>query len=169
LSIAEGTLICTPCHSLPPQNGVLFNGDLLPISPENGFAMAGDVRALENPVLTSLQVLLLREHNRLLGDPVVQDFLDGMCGWLDPILRPRKADHCLFYHTRALVTAIYNHINYQARACVYLYCNVCIWIECHHNHVCRCASPSHKHAHRSGCLSCSAQTTPPLARSLATT
>jgi hypothetical protein len=34
------------------HDGSLFNRPLLPINEESGFAFAGDVRALENPVLT---------------------------------------------------------------------------------------------------------------------
>jgi hypothetical protein len=43
------------------HDGSLFNRPLLPINEESGFAFAGDVRALENPVLTSLQVVMVRE------------------------------------------------------------------------------------------------------------
>src|SRR5262245_30912127 len=38
-------------------------GDNLPIDPQSGMFMAGDVRAKENPDLTALQVLFVREHN----------------------------------------------------------------------------------------------------------
>lgn len=41
--------------------------NLLPIDPSTGQPMAGDPRATENPELTSLHVLFLREHNRLAG------------------------------------------------------------------------------------------------------
>jgi peroxidase len=39
-------------------------GELLPID-ENGDFYAGDIRATENMGLTTLQILFLREHNRL--------------------------------------------------------------------------------------------------------
>jgi peroxidase len=39
------------------------SGDNLPIDPQSGRFMAGDVRAQENPDLTALQVLFVREHN----------------------------------------------------------------------------------------------------------
>jgi peroxidase len=38
-------------------------GDNLPIDPQSGRFMAGDVRAQENPDLTALQTLFVREHN----------------------------------------------------------------------------------------------------------
>src|SRR5215467_3561272 len=38
-------------------------GDNLPIDPQSGMFMAGDVRAQENPDLTALQTLFVREHN----------------------------------------------------------------------------------------------------------
>jgi peroxidase len=38
-------------------------GDNLPIDPKTGMFMAGDVRAQENPDLTALQTLFVREHN----------------------------------------------------------------------------------------------------------
>lgn len=48
------------------RNGKLktSTGDLLPID-ENGMFYAGDIRAIENMGLTTLQILFLREHNRL--------------------------------------------------------------------------------------------------------
>jgi len=42
-------------------------GDNLPIDPKSGMFMAGDVRAQENPDLTALQVLFVREHNYQVG------------------------------------------------------------------------------------------------------
>ena len=38
-------------------------GNNLPIDPNSGLPMAGDVRAAENPGLTALQTLFVREHN----------------------------------------------------------------------------------------------------------
>jgi peroxidase len=48
------------------KNGQLktSTGELLPID-EHGQFYAGDIRATENMGLTTLQILFLREHNRL--------------------------------------------------------------------------------------------------------
>ncbi|MFL5331564.1 MAG: peroxidase family protein [Gemmataceae bacterium] len=40
-------------------------GDLPPIDPATGMFMAGDIRANENPELTSLHTLFIREHNHI--------------------------------------------------------------------------------------------------------
>lgn len=49
------------------QKGLMKDGGnrLLPVDPVSGLFSAGDVRANENPELASLQVLFVREHNRL--------------------------------------------------------------------------------------------------------
>ena len=47
---------------LPDGHMKVSDGDNLPISPD-GNMMAGDVRAAENPGLTALQTLFVREHN----------------------------------------------------------------------------------------------------------
>lgn len=40
-------------------------GNLLPVDPASGQYVAGDIRAAENPELTAIQTLFVREHNRL--------------------------------------------------------------------------------------------------------
>ena len=66
------------------------DGDLLPID-DNGFFMAGDVRANENPELTSLQTLFVREHNH----------------WADRIAAddPSLSDEEIYQQARAIVIA----------------------------------------------------------------
>lgn len=66
------------------------DGDLLPLD-ENGFFMAGDVRANENSELTSLQTLFVREHNQ----------------WADQISAadPSLSDEEVYQQARAIVIA----------------------------------------------------------------
>ncbi|PQO31645.1 peroxidase family protein [Blastopirellula marina] len=65
-------------------------GDLLPIG-DDGFFMAGDVRANENAELTSLQTLFVREHN----------------WWADQIAAsdPSLSDEEIYQQARAIVIA----------------------------------------------------------------
>lgn len=48
---------------LPDGHMKTSAGNNLPIDPQSGMFMAGDVRAAENPDLTALQTLFVREHN----------------------------------------------------------------------------------------------------------
>ncbi len=65
----------------------------------NNQFLAGDVRAAENPSLTALQVLFVREHNFQV------DRLDA--------LHPRWSDEHLFQEARAIVTAELANITYS--------------------------------------------------------
>jgi hypothetical protein len=71
-------------------------GDNLPIV--NGMFLAGDPRAAENPALTSLHTLFLREHNY----------------WVDRLHaeHPDWSGDKLYDHARAIVTAEIVHITY---------------------------------------------------------
>lgn len=73
-------------------------GDLLPIG-EDGFFMAGDVRANENVALTSMHTLWVREHN-LIADAIAE---------ADPTL----TDEEIFQQTRSLVVAEIQAITYN--------------------------------------------------------
>ncbi|XP_015600700.1 peroxidase isoform X2 [Cephus cinctus] len=59
---------------------------------------AGDARANQNPQLTILQIMLLREHNR------VADILT--------LINPHWSDETIFQETRRIVIAEYQHISY---------------------------------------------------------
>ncbi len=77
-------------------------GDLLPIG-EDGFFMAGDVRANENVALTSMHTLWVREHNRLAEEIMAAD----------PSLDPVADDEAIFQQARALVVAQIQAITYN--------------------------------------------------------
>ncbi|CAK9300862.1 unnamed protein product [Gordionus sp. m RMFG-2023] len=90
------------------RDKVFFNDilDFLPLHP-NGTQkgcvgewcyMAGDVRCNENPGLTALHVIWLREHNRLAR---------GLAS-----LNPHWNDERIFQETKRIVVAQYQHINY---------------------------------------------------------
>jgi hypothetical protein len=73
-------------------------GNLLP-QDANGFFLAGDVRANENPELTSLQTLFVREHNRLAG--------------IIKASNPSLSDEQIFQRARATVIAEIQAITYN--------------------------------------------------------
>ncbi|KAB1073235.1 peroxidase family protein [Methylobacterium planeticum] len=82
---------------LPDGHLATSSGDNLPIV--NGAFLAGDVRATENPSLTSLQTLFLREHNFQVDRLHAADpGLDG---------------EALYQQARAIVTAEIQHITYD--------------------------------------------------------
>ena len=72
-------------------------GDNLPI--ENGMFVAGDVRAAENPDLTALQTLFVREHNYQV------DLLHSE--------HPTWTGEQLYQQAKAIVTAEIEHITYS--------------------------------------------------------
>lgn len=73
-------------------------GDLLPVG-EDGFFLAGDVRANENVALTSMHTLWVREHNRLADEIAEAD--------------PTLTDEEIYQQARALVTAQIQAITYN--------------------------------------------------------
>jgi hypothetical protein len=73
-------------------------GNLLPVG-SNGFFQAGDVRANENPELTSLQTLFVREHNQLATRLAQQN--------------PRWTDEQLYQGARAIVIGELQAITYN--------------------------------------------------------
>ena len=74
-------------------------GGNLPIDPASGLPMAGDVRAAENPGLTALQTLFVREHNYQVDQLALQH-----PDW--------TGDH-LYQEARAIVGAEIAHITYD--------------------------------------------------------
>ena len=74
-------------------------GNNLPIDPNSGMFIAGDARADENPDLTSLQILFVREHNFQV------DRLHE--------LHPNWSSDQLYQNARAIVTAEIEHITYD--------------------------------------------------------
>ncbi len=80
----------------------LSAGDLPPLNTEDPGRVAflcGDIRADENLLLTSLQTLLLREHNRLAQEIATQD--------------PDLDDERLYQLSRKIVGAVIQSITYQ--------------------------------------------------------
>jgi peroxidase len=74
-------------------------GNNLPIDPQSGMFMAGDVRAQENPDLTALQVLFVREHNYQV------DLLEKQ--------HPNWTGDQLYQQAKAIVTAEIANITYN--------------------------------------------------------
>lgn len=74
-------------------------GNNLPIDPQSGMFLAGDVRADENPDLTALQIMFVREHNYQV------DLLHQQ--------HPNWTGDQLYQNARAIVTAEIEHITYD--------------------------------------------------------
>ncbi|MFG3593576.1 peroxidase family protein [Bradyrhizobium sp. RDI18] len=76
---------------------ITSQGNNLPI--DNGMVVAGDVRAAENPALTALHTLFVREHNY----------------WVDRLHaeHPNWSGDQLYNHARAIVTAEIANITYS--------------------------------------------------------
>lgn len=79
-------------------NGVLENDNAGGSDPTTLF-VAGDVRASENPALTALHTILLREHNRLADEIAAAD--------------PNLSDEQIYQQARRLVGALIQHITYN--------------------------------------------------------
>ena len=74
-------------------------GNLLPIDSASGQFLAGDIRAAENPELTSIQTLFVREHNR---------FADSIA-----VRNPRLRDEEIYQQARLRVMAEIQAITYN--------------------------------------------------------
>ena len=84
---------------LPDGHMKTSAGNNLPIDPNSGLVMAGDDRAAENPDLTALQTLFVREHNYQV------DLLHQK--------HPTWTGDQLYQMARAIVTAEIEHITYD--------------------------------------------------------
>ena len=73
-------------------------GDVLPL-PYFAGSVAGDGRASEQPALTALHTIFMREHNRL---------VDGL-----HVMNPHWDDERLYQHGRRILTAVTQHITYN--------------------------------------------------------
>ncbi|MCO6454034.1 MAG: hypothetical protein J5I93_01860 [Pirellulaceae bacterium] len=78
--------------------GPLANDNAGPL-PASQLYVAGDVRASENPALSALHTLLVREHNRRADELSAAD--------------PQLSDEQLYQHARRWVAALVQHITYQ--------------------------------------------------------
>src|SRR5262249_31652300 len=84
---------------LPDGHMKTSAGDNLPIDPQSGMFLAGDVRAQENPDLTALQTLFVREHNYQVDQLAAQ--------------HPNWTGDQLYEQAKAIVTAEIAHITYS--------------------------------------------------------
>ena len=91
----------TTANSLRTADGHMKTsaGNNLPINPNSGMFMAGDVRAAENPDLTALQTLFVREHNYQVDLAHQQ--------------HPAWTGDQLYQWARAIVSAEIEHITYD--------------------------------------------------------
>lgn len=85
-------------RSLEGGRMLTSEGGLLPIG-EDGFFLAGDIRANENVALTSMHTLWVREHNRLADEIAAAD--------------PSLTDEEIYQQARALVVAQIQAITYN--------------------------------------------------------
>lgn len=96
----NGGLMKTSTGDLLPFNvDGLDNDNDAQLFPETELFLAGDVRANENPDLLSLQILFVREHNRIASEAALEN--------------PTWADEELYQYARHMVIAELQKITYE--------------------------------------------------------
>ncbi len=94
-----GHLKTSDGNLLPFNSGNLANANDAHIVAGDQLFLAGDVRANENPELTALQTLFVREHNRLADQFAAK--------------HPHATDEQIYQYARKIVSAEIEHITYD--------------------------------------------------------
>jgi len=103
-TLEGGRLKTSSGDFLPYNTAGLHNAAPPPLAPEDYF-LAGDIRANEQPGLTALQTLFVREHNRLADEIAASDFAGEDLS--DPAI-----DEEIYQRARAIVGAELQAITY---------------------------------------------------------
>lgn len=100
LRTMSGGRIQTSAGNLLPFNvGLLHNANDSGIVPDNELFLAGDVRSNEQPGLTAMHTLFVREHNRLADEIIAA--------------QPTLTDEEIYQHARRLVSGTVQSITYN--------------------------------------------------------
>lgn len=106
LRVGTGGLMKTADGDLLPYNTLgLYNAAPPPLGASDYFA-AGDIRANEQPGLTSMHTLFLREHNRLATEIAESDFASKDLG-------DTEVDEEIYQRARQIVGALVQSITYN--------------------------------------------------------
>jgi len=101
LRVSEGNLLPYNTTTGELEGNVDVNAPemAMPFPFVNRWFIAGDVRANENPLLTSIHTLFVREHNRLCGELVIEN--------------PQWTDEQLYQHARKIVGGLIQAVVYE--------------------------------------------------------
>jgi hypothetical protein len=106
VNVADGTGDFLPFNTLGLENAAPpTSGTGVPLDPE-GLFIAGDVRSNEQPALTVLHTLFVREHNRLAREIAAEDFAGAN-------LAEPAVDEAIYQRARQLVGAELQAITYN--------------------------------------------------------
>lgn len=110
LRLGEGGLLKTGENGLLPFNfevdGEFLHNAAPPPLAQDEYFLAGDIRANEQPGLTSLHTLFLREHNRLAAEMAAEDFVGADLS--DPAV-----DEAIYQQARRIVGAQIQAVTYN--------------------------------------------------------